>query len=65
MSARVRKLIGLFAILGFLALYVVAAVFVGERIPERWWAQLPYYAVVGFCWWLPLAPLFRWMSRGR
>lgn len=65
MSARLRKLIGLFAILGFLILYVWAAVFIGERIPQRWWAQLPYYALAGFCWWLPLAPLFRWMNRGR
>ena len=64
MPARLRKLIGLFAILAFLVAYVVAATLVGERVPQHWAAQLAFYAVVGACWWIPLRPLFRWMNRG-
>jgi hypothetical protein len=64
MSARVRKLIGLFGILGFLALYVVVAVSIGERLPNHWAAQVAFYAVVGVAWGFPLFPLIKWMNRG-
>lgn len=64
MSPRLRKLIGLFAILAFLIAYVVIAIAIGERVPDHWAAQLVFYAAAGFCWWIPLAPLFRWMNRG-
>jgi Protein of unknown function (DUF2842) len=65
MSPRLRKLIGLFGILGFLAAYVVLAVTVGERVPDHWAARLAFYGLAGLVWGLPLFPLIRWMSRDR
>lgn len=64
MPARLRKLIGLFAILAFLAAYVVAAIWVGERLPGHWAVQVLFYGVAGTAWWIPLMPLFRWMNGG-
>lgn len=64
-SARVRKLIGLFGILAFIAAYVVLAVAVGEHVPKHWAAQLVYYVVVGTAWGVPILPLISWMNRGR
>ena len=64
MPARLRKLIGLFAILGFLAFYIWAAVSIGERLPLHWAVQIAYYAVAGTAWFVPLIPLVRWMNRG-
>ena len=65
MPARLRKLIGLFAILGFLGVYVWAVVMVGEHIPNHWAAQLAYYGLAGLAWGVPLFPLISWMNRGR
>lgn len=63
MSVRVRKLIGLVAILLFLALYVIVVSTVGDHLPDHWAARLAYYAVAGTFWGLPLFPLIRWMNR--
>jgi len=65
MSPRLRKFIGMLAILAFLFVYVVLAAIVGERLPTDWWVQLAYYAVAGTLWWVPLMPLIKWMERGR
>lgn len=65
MSARWRKLIGMVAILAFLAAYVAAAVWIGERLPEGRWIDLAYYAFAGLAWGVPLLPLISWMNRGR
>ena len=63
MPVRVRKLIGLVAILLFLALYVIVVSTVGDHLPDHWAARLAYYAVAGTFWGLPLFPLIRWMNR--
>ncbi|MCR5880350.1 DUF2842 domain-containing protein [Phenylobacterium sp. J367] len=64
-SARVRKLIGLVAMLAFIVAYAVLVVTVGEFVPRHWAAQLAYYVVAGVLWGVPLLPLFRWMNAGR
>ena len=64
MPGRLRKLIGLFAVLGFLAAYIGVAVAIADRLPEHWLVKLVYFAVVGVAWGVPLIPLFRWMNRG-
>jgi hypothetical protein len=64
MPARLRKLIGMFGVLGFLAAYVGVAVVIADHIPRFWLAQLAFFAIVGVAWGLPLIPLFRWMNRG-
>jgi hypothetical protein len=65
MSPRVRKLIGLAGILGFLAAYVVVVSAVSDHIPKQWVAQLAFYVVVGLVWGVPILPLISWMNSGR
>ena len=65
MSARQRKLIGMFAILAFVAVYAVAAVAIGERLPDNVAIQALFYGVVGLAWGVPILPLISWMNRGR
>lgn len=65
LSARVRKLIGLVAILAFLAGYIVVMASLGERVPDHWAAKLAFYVVAGVCWGVPILPLISWMNRGR
>ena len=63
MSPRVRKFIGMIAILAFCAAYVVAAVSIGAYLPDHWAARLAFYGVVGIVWGFPLFPLIKWMSK--
>ena len=65
MTARVRKLIGGFGIVAFVIAYAAAAVTLSAWLPQRWWAELPFYLVVGMAWGLPIIPLISWMNRGR
>ena len=65
MSARLRKFIGLFAILGFLAAYVVVVVTIGGHLPQHWAVQVIFYGLAGTVWGFPLFPLLSWMNRGR
>jgi hypothetical protein len=63
MGVRTKKLIGLVVILAFLPAYAMAAVMVGERIPDHWAIKLVYFVVAGIGWAVPVAPLLTWMSR--
>ncbi len=65
MSARVRKLIGLFGILGFLAAYVLVATRISDFVPRHGPWQAIYFVLAGTLWGVPLFPLISWMSRGR
>jgi hypothetical protein len=65
MSPRLRKLIGLFGILGFLAAYVLVVVTIGEHLPNSWWVHLVFYGLAGSLWGVPLFPLISWMNRER
>jgi len=65
MSARLRKLIGLFGVLAFLLAYVVLVSKIADYVPKQWAAQLAFYLVAGIGWGAPILPLFRWMNRGR
>ena len=58
-----RKPVGVFAILGLIALWAVIVVsFAG--IVERWpiLVQALFYLAAGLVWVLPLKPLLRWME---
>ncbi len=65
MTARVRKLIGGLGIVVFVIAYAAVAVTISAVLPQRWWAELPFYLVVGVAWGLPIIPLITWMNRGR
>lgn len=65
MTARARKLIGLFGILAFLAIYVGLVVRVAHHVPDHGLWQAVFYGVAGMSWGLPILPLISWMNRGR
>ncbi|MBA4792779.1 DUF2842 domain-containing protein [Phenylobacterium sp.] len=65
MTARVRKLIGLFAILAFVVFYAVAVVAIAERLPDNRAIEWIFYVVAGLAWGVPILPLISWMNRGR
>ena len=62
MPTRMRKLLGSIGVLGFLALYVTAAVALYRHVPRQPGVQLAYFAVAGMVWGAPLIPLIRWMN---
>ena len=64
MSPRMKKLIGLGALLPGLALYLFAAAVVGERVPDHAVLRLLYYIVAGIAWVPPVGLLLRWMNGG-
>lgn len=65
MTARLRKLIGLFAILAFVVVYAVVVVLIAERLPDSRAVEWLFYVVAGLAWGLPILPLISWMNRGR
>ncbi len=62
MPPRLRKLIGIGALLPGLTLYLVAAAAIGERVPDHALLKLLYYAVAGLAWVMPVRGLMRWMN---
>ncbi|HEY3949033.1 DUF2842 domain-containing protein [Phenylobacterium sp.] len=64
MHPRLRKLIGLFGILGFLVFYVGLVVRGARFVPEHGPWQFAYFAVAGVLWGVPILPLISWMNRG-
>lgn len=65
LSARIRKLFGLVAMMAFLAAYIWLAMAIADRLPQHWAAQLAFYVVAGLGWGVPILPLISWMNRGR
>jgi hypothetical protein len=63
MTPRVRKLIGLFAILIFLLLYMGAVAQLALLVPHRGPLQFAFYALAGVSWGIPILPLISWMNR--
>jgi hypothetical protein len=63
MSPRIKKVVGSFAILLFLAIYAMAAVSLHELLPDSFLLELVYFAVAGTAWGVPLIPLLSWMNR--
>ncbi|HEX3364356.1 DUF2842 domain-containing protein [Phenylobacterium sp.] len=63
MSPRLRKLIGLFAILGFLLLYMGGMAKLAGYVPAHGPWQFCFFALAGICWGIPVLPLISWMNR--
>jgi hypothetical protein len=63
MTPRLRKLVGMVAILAFLAVYVAVAMVVADHLPDHPAARLFYFLIVGTAWGVPLFPLLSWMNR--
>jgi hypothetical protein len=65
LSVRVRKFVGLLAMIAFIVFYVGLMVRIGERVPDHWAVKLVFYVVAGLGWGVPLLPLISWMNRER
>jgi hypothetical protein len=65
MSARLRKLIGLFGILAFLLVYMGVVAGLASHVPQHGPWQLIFLVLAGTLWGVPILPLITWMSRGR
>lgn len=63
MNPRLKKLIGMLAMLVFLFFYVVAAITIADHLPRHWLVEAVYFVIVGVAWGLPLFPLLSWMNR--
>ena len=63
---RTRKLIGAFAIVGFVIVYALVAMALAQArqlLEAPALAQTLIYMVLGLAWILPLMPLIKWMER--
>ncbi|MDP1738796.1 MAG: DUF2842 domain-containing protein [Caulobacter sp.] len=63
MTPRIRKLVGMLAMLVFLVAYAAAAIIVADLLPRHPAIDLVYFLIVGVAWGLPLFPLMKWMNR--
>ena len=65
MDTGTRKLTGCVLLVGYLALYALAAAAIGVSLYPvlPMWAQLVFYAIAGVVWIFPLKPLFAWMRK--
>jgi RsiW-degrading membrane proteinase PrsW (M82 family) len=65
MPLRLRKLIGMIALIVFLALYVLAVLSVASaRFADApWWSHLIFFALGGLLWVPPAMLIIRWMER--
>lgn len=65
MPTRIRKIVGMLAMLAFIAGYIALAVAIAERLPDNDLVQLVYFVIAGVAWTLPLIPLLSWMDGRR
>lgn len=65
MPPRARRAVAALAIVVFLAVYVWAAIFVADRLPDAAWIDALYFLIVGTAWGVPLLPLLKWAEGGR
>jgi hypothetical protein len=59
-TMRARSLIAVFAIIGGLAVYALAAMLLAETLPSSWPLQAAFFAVAGLVWIPPAARIIRW-----
>jgi hypothetical protein len=57
---RARSLIAVFAIIGGLAAYALAAMLLAETLPASWPIQAAFFAIAGLVWIPPAARIIRW-----
>jgi hypothetical protein len=64
MPTRVRKLLGSFGVLVFLAAYVWIVTILSDHVPRNIAVQTLFFVAAGVLWGVPLIPLIRWMNAG-
>ena len=65
MKPRVRKLVGLVAILAYLLFYMGLIANLARFVPEHGPWQLVFFVLAGVLWGVPILPLISWMNGGR
>jgi hypothetical protein len=61
-----RKPVGMLALLGYIAAWVVLVASFSVQIGALWWPiQTLLYLIAGIIWIAPLKPALRWMETGR
>jgi uncharacterized membrane protein len=65
MPPRARRAVAALGIVIFLGIYVWAAIFIADRLPDTAWIDALYFIVVGTAWGVPLLPLLKWAEGGR
>jgi hypothetical protein len=65
MSPRIKKLIGLFVILIWIAVYSLVAMGVAIHVlpTANGWIAFAYYALAGTLWIIPIGFMLPWMNR--
>ena len=65
MTMRTRKLVGTILLLGFVALYALAAMAAAIvlQVNASKTAELAYYVLAGLLWVIPAGRLVKWMQR--
>ena len=65
MTQRNRKLIGVFLILGSIAVWLSVFTSVYLALPQNLpiWVLMPYFMVAGMGWVFPAMAVIRWMAR--
>jgi predicted membrane channel-forming protein YqfA (hemolysin III family) len=61
--ARLRKLIGSFAVMAVLFAWIWAFTSLYDRLPQNRFVHLVYFVVLGMGWVLPVIPMISWMGK--
>jgi predicted membrane channel-forming protein YqfA (hemolysin III family) len=61
--ARLRKLIGSFAVMVVLFAWIWVFTTLYDRLPQNRFVHLVYFVVLGMGWILPVIPLISWMGK--
>lgn len=58
-----RKIIASLGLLTFMFVYIVIVARIGSQFTNaNGFLQLIFYVMAGFCWIIPIKPLFKWMN---
>ncbi len=65
MPVKLRKFLGMVAILVIMVVYAFISMMVAVRyvLDTPHWVQLLYFLIAGMAWALPVMPVIRWMQR--
>lgn len=65
MPIRLRKFIGMIALVVLVIVYAFVAMVIAQyKLPEAArWVQMTYYVVVGLAWIIPAGVIIKWMQK--
>jgi len=63
MPMRLKKMLGSLFICLFVLFWVALALGLAQHVPPKWYFELPFYAVMGLGWGVPILPVLSWMAR--